>query len=131
MALKLSLKPGERFAINGAVMKNGDRRTVMIVETEARLLREGDILQSDAVRTPATRVYFPIMMMYLEPAKREEFHRDFASRLTQFIDAVDDPEIQNVCLRIGAHVANRDYYKALTACRTLMTYEEKMLSHVA
>ncbi|MEL6112808.1 MAG: flagellar biosynthesis repressor FlbT [Pseudomonadota bacterium] len=131
MALKLSLKPGERFAINGAVLTNGDRRAVMIVENEARLLREGDILQPDDVRTPATHIYFPIMMMYLEPAKRDEFHTDFAARLTQFIDAVDDPDVQNVCLRIGAHVANRDYYKGLTACRKLMTYEEKMLSHVA
>ena len=28
MPLKLSLKPGERFVVNGAVLQNGDRRAV-------------------------------------------------------------------------------------------------------
>ncbi len=27
MPLKLSLKPGERFVLNGAVLANGDKRT--------------------------------------------------------------------------------------------------------
>jgi len=131
MALKLSLKPGERIAINGAVVTNGDRRTSLSIENEARILRQNDILQPGDVTTPATRIYFPVMMMYLEPAKREEFHKEFASRLTQFIAAVDDPEIQQTCLRIAAFVANLEYYKALTVCRTLMDYEEKVLAHVA
>ena len=30
MPLKLSLKPGERFVLNGAVVENGDRRTVLV-----------------------------------------------------------------------------------------------------
>ena len=29
MPLKLSLKPGEKFVLNGAVVQNGDRRTVV------------------------------------------------------------------------------------------------------
>lgn len=131
MALKLSLKPGERIAINGAVLCNGDRRTSMVIENEARILRQSDILQPNQVVTPATRIYFPIMMMYLEPAKREEFHPEFAARLSQFIGAVDEPDIQKVCLRVAAEVANCEYYKALTACRTLMAYEDEVLAHVA
>ena len=45
MPLKLSLKPGEKFAINGAVIVNGDRRGTLVVQNHASILRERDILQ--------------------------------------------------------------------------------------
>ena len=43
MPLKLSLKPGETFVVNGAVVRNGDRRGVLLLENRARVLREKDI----------------------------------------------------------------------------------------
>jgi len=43
LALKLSLKPGEKFVLNGAVVQNGDRRGVLILQNKASVLREKDI----------------------------------------------------------------------------------------
>lgn len=131
MALKLSLKPGERLALNGAVLTNGNRRTTLTVETKARVLRERDILQPEEVTTPATRIYFPVMMMYLDPASRAEHHKGFARFLTDFMSVVENHECQKKCLSIAASVANEDYYRALTDCRFLMDYEKERLSHVA
>ena len=45
MALKLTLKPGERFVVNGAVIANGDRRSSLILHNKAAILREKDIMQ--------------------------------------------------------------------------------------
>ena len=53
MALKLSLKPGEKFVLNGAVVQNGDRRGVLILQNRASVLREKDIMQAEDVTTPA------------------------------------------------------------------------------
>ncbi len=131
MGLKLSLKPNEKIAINGAVLTNGHKRTQLMVENQARILRESDIIQEEEANTPAKRVYLPIMLMYLEPDCRKECHGDFARRLSEFIEVVDDPECQTKCLSIAAHVANEDYYKALAECRHLMNYEKERLSHVA
>ena len=39
MPLKLSLKPGERFVLNGAVVQNGDRRGTLILQNKASVLR--------------------------------------------------------------------------------------------
>ena len=64
LPLKLSLKPGEKFVLNGAVLQNGDRRAVLILQNRASVLREKDIMQPEAVVTPARMIYFPIMMMY-------------------------------------------------------------------
>ena len=66
MPLKLSLKPGEKFVLNGAVVQNGDRRGALILQNKASVLREKDIMQPDEAVTPARRIYFPVMMMYLD-----------------------------------------------------------------
>ena len=42
MPLKLSLKPGEKFVLNGAVVQNGDRRGVLILQNKASVLRQNN-----------------------------------------------------------------------------------------
>ena len=81
MPLKLSLKPGEKFVLNGAVVQNGDRRGVLLLQNKASVLREKDIMQADEVTTPARRIYFPVMMMYLDEAAADKFYDEFAMRL--------------------------------------------------
>ena len=66
MPLKLSLKPGEKFVLNGAVLANGDKRTSLVIQNKACVLREKDIMQPKDAKTPARLVYLAIMMMYLE-----------------------------------------------------------------
>ena len=73
MPLKLSLKPGEKFVLNGAVVQNGDRRTTLVLQNKASVLREKDIMQADEVTSPARRVYFPVMMMYLDEVGFESY----------------------------------------------------------
>ncbi|MEO1252969.1 MAG: flagellar biosynthesis repressor FlbT [Pseudomonadota bacterium] len=130
MALKLTLKPGERAAINGAVIVNGDRRTSLVIENKARVLREGDIMQAEEATTPARRVYWPIMMMYLDPAESEAMAAEYEARLGEFVDAVIDPGALQLCANLAAHVANGDHYKALVDCRRLIEFEESRLSNV-
>jgi flagellar biosynthesis repressor protein FlbT len=83
MPLKLSLKPGERFVLNGAVVQNGDRRGVLILQNKASVLREKDIMQADEVTTPARRIYFPVMMMYLDESSASKVYDEFARRLSR------------------------------------------------
>src|ERR1035441_3309612 len=66
MPLKLSLKPGEKFVLNGAVLTNGDKRTSLVIQNKACVLREKDIMQPKDAKTPARLVYLAIMMMYLD-----------------------------------------------------------------
>lgn len=131
MALKLTLKPGERVAINGAVIVNGERRAIFVVENQARVLREGDILQPENADTPAKRIYLPIMMIYLDPATRDEMQPEYEQRLTEFTNALTNPEALRDCVSLAAHMANDDCYKALTICQRLIEYEKTRLANVA
>src|ERR1044071_8623725 len=83
LPLKLSLKPGERFVLNGAVVQNGDRRAVLVLQNKASVLREKDIMQPEEVQTPARRIYFPVMMMYLDEGAAERHYDEFVRRLTE------------------------------------------------
>jgi len=130
MPLKLSLKPGEKFVLNGAVVQNGDRRGVLILQNKANVLREKDIMQADEVTTPARRIYFPVMMMYIDETQASKFYDEFALRLTEFMAATRNPDAMADCVAASKHVLAREYYKALLAARKLVEYEDK-LAHVA
>lgn len=131
MPLKLSLKPGEKFVLNGAVVQNGDRRGVLVLQNKASVLREKDIMQPDEVTTPARRIYFPVMMMYLDEAGAERQYEEFATRLTEFMGVVRNPEVLSDCIAISKHVMAREYYKALMLSRKLIEYEDQRLGHVS
>ena len=132
MPLKLSLKPGEKFVLNGAVVQNGDRRSSLLLQNKASVLREKDIMQVDEAATPARRIYLPVMMMYLDAANgANDFHDEFIERLSEFMGAVRNPDILTDCVNISRHVMRKEYYKALMLCRRLIEYEDERLGNVA
>lgn len=131
MPLKLSLKPGEKFVLNGAVVQNGDRRGVLILQNKASVLREKDILQPEDASTPAKRIYFPVMMMYLDEGAASKVYDEFALRLSEFMGASRNPEILADCVAASRHVMAREYYKALMCARKLVDYEEGLANVAA
>ena len=130
MALKLSLKPGERFVLNGAVVQNGDRRGVLLLQNKASVLREKDIMQAEEVTTPARRIYFPVMMMYLDEPAAGRYYDEFVRRLSEFMGVIQNADVLADCVNVSKHVLGREYYRALMLCRKLMDYEDERLGHV-
>lgn len=131
MPLKLSLKPGEKFVLNGAVVQNGDRRGTLILQNKASVLREKDIMQAEEASTPGRRVYFPVMMMYLDEAAAPRFYDEFVRRMGEFMSVIRNPDVLADCVGISKHVMAKEYYKALMICRKLMDYEDERLGNVA
>lgn len=131
MPLKLSLKPGEKFVLNGAVVQNGDRRGVLILQNKASVLREKDIMQQEDANTPARRIYLPVMMMYLDEANATRYYDEFVRRLSEFMGVIRNANVLADCVAISKHAMAREYYKALMLCRKLIDYEDERLGDVA
>jgi flagellar protein FlbT len=129
MPLKLSLKPGEKFVLNGAVLANGDKRTSLVLQNKACVLREKDIMQPGEAVTPARRIYLPIMMMYLDVENLEEYYNEFALRMTEFMGAIQTRTVLASCIDISREVTNGQYYKALMTCRKLFEFEQERLNY--
>ncbi|MDE1937475.1 MAG: flagellar biosynthesis repressor FlbT [Alphaproteobacteria bacterium] len=129
MPLKLSLKPGEKFVLNGAVLTNGDKRTSLVIQNKACVLREKDIMQPEEATTPARHIYLPIMMMYLDSDNSEQYYNDFALRMTEFMSAIRDRTALATCIEISRDVMSGAYYKALMLCRKLFEFEQERLNY--
>ncbi|WP_417520150.1 flagellar biosynthesis repressor FlbT [Minwuia sp.] len=129
MALKLTLKPAEKFVINGAVIANGDRRATLVLHNKASILRERDIMKAEDVDTPAKRIYFAIMTMYLDEKVRPRFYEEFVRRMSEFMGAISDPDALATCVAISQCVMERQYYKGLTLCRRLLEFEKERLNY--
>jgi flagellar protein FlbT len=123
------LKPGEKFVLNGAVLTNGDKRTSLVIQNKAALLREKDIMQPHEATTPARRIYVPIMMMYLDPEATEQYYNEFALRMTEFMGAVKNRQTLSTCIEISRDVMAGAYYKALISCRKLFDFEQERLNY--
>jgi len=129
MPLKLSLKPGEKLVLNGAVITNGDKRASLIIQNKACLLREKDIMQPEEAVTPARRIYLPIMMMYLDPEGSDQYYNDFALRMTEFMGAITNRQALANCVEISRDVMAGAYYKALVQCKKLFDFERELLGY--
>lgn len=129
MPLKLSLKPGEKFVLNGAVLANGDKRTSLVLQNKACVLREKDIMQPEGATTPARRIYFPIMMMYLDTDEADSHYSQFTLRMTEFMEAIRDRRALALCVEISKDVMTGAYYKALVKCRDLFEFEQERLNY--
>jgi flagellar protein FlbT len=130
LPLKLSLKPGEKFVLNGAVVQNGDRRGVLVLQNKASVLREKDIMQHEQANTPARRIYFPVMMMYLDESGAERYYDEFVRRMSEFMGVIRNPNVLADCVDVSRYCMEREYYKALMLCRKLIEYEDERLGNV-
>lgn len=129
MPLKLSLKPQEKFVLNGAVLTNGDKRTSLVLQNKACVLREKDIMQPEDASTPARRIYFPIMMLYLAPDETDKYYNEFALRMTEFMGAIKNRTALAACVEISRDVMQCAYYKALMTCKKLIEFEGERLRY--
>ncbi|VAV93209.1 Flagellum biosynthesis repressor protein FlbT [hydrothermal vent metagenome] len=130
MALKISLKPGEKIVVNGAVIVNGDRRSTMILQNRASLLREKDILLAEDVDTPIKHIYFPIMLMYMDEKGFNKYHEQYVLRMTELLSVIEDPVAKTLCVAISKDVMDGEYYKALLKCKKMFEYERTRLNYV-
>lgn len=126
MPLKLSLKPGETFILNGAVVRNGDRRGVLLLENKARVLRQKDIMQPEEATTPARRAYFAIMQMYLSGETEGPAYDRTMRSLADLIAVTPIPEERKTITEISAHISSGNLYKGLSKCRKLVQSDDSL-----
>lgn len=124
MPLRVELKPGERIIIGQSVITNSDTRTAFLIDGDAPILREKDILTSETATTPVKRIYLCVQMMYLEndiPGYQDlylGFMKDLMEAVPSFRDQLG--EVSNLILS-GA------LYKALRELRALIKREDDLL----
>ena len=126
MPLKLSLKPHEKFVLNGAVLMNGDRRASLVIENKASILREKDIMTPAQANTPAKRIYLAVQLMYTARDPRIH-HETYFVLMRELVQAA--PSTWPHIVAVSNHILAGEMYKALKSAKSLIAYEKEILDH--
>ncbi len=124
MSLRVELKPFERIVIGESVITNSDTKTAFLIDGDAPILREKDILTAETANTPAKRIYLCVQMMYLENdiPKYQELYFGFVKEILEAVPSFREPiEAASKLILSGS------LYKALKELRTLIRREEQLL----
>jgi flagellar protein FlbT len=128
MALKLSLKPGEKMIIGGAVVKNGDTKTELFIENKVPLLREKDIMGEKDAQTIAQKIYFTIQLMYIDQENLINHHNTYWKYVQEMTKAA--PSTMPLIDQISEKIVGSNYYQALKLSHQLIDYEKEIMSRV-
>jgi len=126
MGLKVELKPGERILVGDSIITNDDQRTRLIIEGEAPILREKDILTPETANTPCKKIYLAVQLMYL--ARNPRQHHDLYFGLVKDVIQAA-PSTLPYLDRMNNQILTGSFYKALKEAQQLLRYEEELLSH--
>ena len=128
MALKIELKPFERIIIGESLITNSDQRTRFVIEGNAPILREKDILTADNANTPIKRIYLCVQMMYLENdiAKYQDTYFEFVKDVLAAM-----PSSRKQIEAASNHILSGAFYKALKDIKKLMAREDELLKQAS
>src|SRR3954469_25794586 len=126
MSLRIELKPGERILIGESVLVNGDQRATFLIEGQAPILREKDILTPEQADTPARRIYLAVQLMYTSRDPRAH-HDVYFSLVRDIVQAA--PSTFPYVETINNRILTGDLYKALKEAKNLVHYEQELLEN--
>ena len=127
--MRLTFKSGERFYINGAVIRFPKKTTIELLN-EAEFLLENHIIQADETTTPLRQLYFIAQMMFTSPTNSEEAHKMFLRFARSLTNTVDHYRLCAGIQEIVDVVNSGNYYDAMKRIRELYPLEESLMSDV-
>ena len=112
MALKITLKPGERMIVGGAVVTNANSTSCdIVIENKTPILRQKDILTEEKADSPCRRIYYAIQLMYIDEGNLAEYHKIYWDLVKEVVQAA--PSTVVMIDSINENILHRRYYQAL------------------
>mgnify|MGYP001365090448 CR=1 FL=1 len=129
-SLQISLRPGERIYVNGAVLC-ADRKVTLEFLNEVTFLLECHVLLPEQTTTPLRQLYFVVQTMLIDPPAagraREVFDRSYADLML----ALDNPALRDGLIRARKSIESSHVYEALKTIRALFPMEDQILASKA
>ncbi|KST57096.1 flagellar protein FlbT [Methylobacterium sp. GXS13] len=128
MPLRLELKPFERLIINGALIRNGDRRSTFLIETQCKFLRESEIITETEADTACKQIHLTLTVIYLadDPASGIDLFFQQAAELIRLVPAAA-PQVAAIAEAVEAGT----FYPAIKLGRKLVEWESAALAQAA
>lgn len=127
MALKISLKPGEKVFIGGAVVQNGDSATELTVLNDVTLLRGKDVITEEQADTKCKQLYLCVQLMYMDRLNLAGYQQTYREIIQELLTIL--PRSVDFIAEINNDLACGRYYQAMKCARKLVDFEEELIQH--
>jgi flagellar protein FlbT len=129
MPLTLTLKPGERVIVAGAVIKNGSSVAHLQIENQVTVLRQKDVLAESEATSPCKKIYLAVQLMYVGSGLTSELAQVYWDLARDVLAAA--PSTKDLISQISAYIVDSDFYPALKVAKKLISYEEELISYAS
>ena len=128
--MNITLRAGERFFINGAVIRI-DRKASIELLNEVTFLLENHVMQAEEATTPVRQIYFAVQIMLMDPTAAASAAPLVRSLIESALAAYHTPELTRGLMSVGASLLRGRNFEALKALRSLFALEDKELQPLA
>ena len=118
----ISLRPGERVYINGAVLKV-DRKVTIELLNDAMFLLEGHVMHYDETTTPLRQLYFVVQTMLMDPLNADNTRALFKHIFSATVASFHSDAIIGGLKVVETLVDSSRPFEALRAIRSLYPLE--------
>jgi flagellar protein FlbT len=125
--LHISLRPGERIYVNGAVLKV-DRKVSIEFLNDVTFLLEQHVLLPEDTRTPLRQLYFIVQTVLIDPANSSDARRMFEKSFGSLFDSFENPKIREGLAEVREFFDNGRSFDALKVLRSLFAIEDAILA---
>ncbi|HZP76388.1 MAG TPA: flagellar biosynthesis repressor FlbT [Pseudolabrys sp.] len=126
MSLKVELKPGERLIVGECLLTNADQRARLLIDGDAPILREKDIMTVEEADSPAKRIYLSIQLMYTARDPRLQ-HSTYFALVSDLLKAA--PSMRPSVEIINTLILSGKMYQALKQAKNLIAYEGALIQN--
>ncbi|HEX2841757.1 flagellar biosynthesis repressor FlbT [Hyphomicrobium sp.] len=123
---RVTLRPGERIFINGAVLKSDGRATFEILN-DVPYLTESEIMHAQQTVTPLRQLYYILQTMIIEPTGMEIARGVYDDTMRWLPQAFANPLVLAGLETISQQVAAGSPFNALKTLRALIPIEDAIL----
>jgi flagellar biosynthesis repressor protein FlbT len=124
--LQISLKPGERIYVNGAVLKV-DRKVSIEFLNDVTFLLEHHVIQADDTHTPLRQLYFVIQTILIDPANAAEARTMFYETHASLLRSFENPAIRQNLTEVRDFFDRGRIFDALKLLRSLFPIEDAII----
>jgi flagellar protein FlbT len=123
---RITLRPGERIFINGAVLQS-DGRSSFDILNDVPHLREHEIMHAQQTVTPLRQLYYILQTMVMEPDGFEAARSVYDDTMQFLPLAFENPTVLAGLRTIRSQVEARSPFAALRTLQTLIPIEDAIL----
>jgi flagellar biosynthesis repressor protein FlbT len=125
--LKLSLRPGERIFVNGAVMRV-DRKVSLELLNDATFLLESHVMQAAEANSPLRQMYFLVQTMLIAPEASPEAADAFRKSYPLLMAAFSNPCVRDGLMDVSEQIDRDRPFEALRTLRELIPIEDAIMA---